>query len=70
MKLINKITGKEVQKGDILTDFRGDNAIAWYWREPDHGEGKISVKNNPEDDMCCGEYYVSVFGLKWVEGDE
>ena len=67
MKLIYEKTGKEVQKGDVLTSFRGENYIAHYWREPTHGVGKISVKRNPEDDMSCGEYYVTVFDLKWVE---
>lgn len=65
MKLYYKGTDKEVQKGDILTDFRGDHAIADYWREPTHGVGKISVKNNPDDVMSYGEYYVTVFDLEW-----
>ena len=68
-RLVYKDTGKEVQKGDILTDFRGDKAIAHYWREPNHGIGKISVKRNPDDLISCGEYYVSVFGLEWVEDE-
>jgi len=67
MKLIYENTGKEVQKGDVLTDFRGDKAIADYWREPTYGNGKITVKNNPDDTTSSGEYYVSVFGLKWVD---
>lgn len=67
MKLIYENTGKEVQKGDVLTDFRGDKAIADYWREPAHGNGKITVKNNPDDTTSSGEYYVYVFGLKWVD---
>ena len=65
MKLYYKGTNKEVRKGDILTDFRGDHAIADYWREPTHGEGKISVKDKPEDKLCYAEYYVGVFGLEW-----
>lgn len=68
MKLIYENTGKEVKKGDVLTDFRGDKAIADYWREPVHGSGKITVKNNPDDTASSGEYYVSVFGLKWKMG--
>ncbi len=64
MKLYYKGTDKEVQKGDVLTDFRGDKAIAEYWREPNHGIGKITVKNNP-DDQFNSEYYVSVFDLEW-----
>lgn len=63
MKLYYKGTDREVQKGDVLTDFRGDKAIAWYWREPTHGVGKITVKAN-EDDMGM-EYYVTVFDLEW-----
>ena len=65
MKLYYKGTDKEVQKGDVLTDFRGENRIAYYWREPTHGVGKISVKKTPEDKMSYGEFYVSVFGLEW-----
>ena len=66
-KLVYKGTDREVKKGDVLTDFRGDKSIADYWREPTHGVGKISVKNKPEDTMSCGEYYVSVFDLEWVD---
>ena len=66
MRLVYKGTEKEVQKGDILTDFRGDTAITYYWKEPTHGEGKISVKQNSDDFMSM-EYYVSVFGLEWIE---
>ena len=47
----------------MLTDFRGDKAVAWYWREPTHGVGKITVKTD-EDDMGM-EYYVTVFDLEW-----
>lgn len=65
MKLVYKGTDKEVKKGDILTDFRGDKAIARYWKEPTHGVGKIYVENIPHD--SDGEYYVSVFNLEWVE---
>ena len=68
-RLIYKATGKEVQKGDVLTDFRGDKAIASYWREPTHGIGKISVKRKPDDLMSYGEYYVSVFGLEWIDDE-
>lgn len=64
MKLVYKGTDIEVKVGDELTSFRGDKAIAHYWREPSHGIGKITVKKNTEDKMCS-EYYVSVFGLEW-----
>lgn len=65
MVLIHKETGKEIKKGDVLTSFRGEKYIADYFREPTHGEGKITVKKNADDVMSCGEYYVSVFGLEW-----
>ena len=64
MKLYYKGMDREVQKGDVLIDFRGDKTIAEYWKEPDHGVGKITVKNNP-DDQFSSEYYVSVFDLEW-----
>lgn len=67
MKLVYKATGVEVKKGDELTSFRGEKYIADYFREPTHGVGKISVKKNKEDTMCCNEFYVSVFNLEWVE---
>ncbi len=70
LKLFYKGTDREVQIGDLLTDFRGDHAYAYYWREPTHGVGKISVKNNMDDPLSCGEYYVSVFDLEWREVDE
>ena len=44
MKLYYKGTDREVQKGDVLTDFRGDKAIAEYWKEPNHGVGKYVLK--------------------------
>ena len=66
MKLVYKGTTKEVKKGDLLTDFRGDNAYADYWREPTYGIGKITVKENLNDIMGM-EYYVSVFNLEWVD---
>lgn len=67
MKLYYKGTNREVKKGDVLTDFKGNKAIAYYWREPTHGEGKISIKKNADDLLACGEYYVSVYKLEWRE---
>ena len=68
-RLVYKATGEEVQKGDVLTDFGGDKVIASYWIEPTHGIGKILVKRKPYDLMSYREYYVSVFGLEWVEDE-
>lgn len=67
MKLVYKGTDKEVKKGDILTDFRGDKAIADYWREPTHGVGKICVKDIDNPNSFSMEYYVSVFNLEWID---
>ena len=67
MKLVYKGTDKEVKKGDILTDFRGNKAIADYFREPDHGVGKICVKDIDNPDGFSMEYYVSVFNLEWID---
>lgn len=65
MNLYYKGTDKLVNVGDEVTSFRGEKYIVHYFREPNHGEGKVSVKKNVNDDLCCGEYYVSVFGLEW-----
>lgn len=70
MRLVNKETGKEVKVGDKLTDFRGDTAYATYFREPTHGSGKICVVEDKKDmnnPSATREYYVSVYGLEWVE---
>ena len=64
MKLYYKGTDDEVQKDDILKDFHGEKWFAYYWKEPDHGVGKICVKRN-KDDIHCLEYYVTVFDLEW-----
>lgn len=65
MKLYYKGTDREVKKGDLLTSFRGDKMYAYYWTEPTHGIGKISVKKSMNDTLSCGEYYVSVYNLEW-----
>lgn len=68
-RLINPKTLCEIKQRDELTSFRGDKYIAWYYTEPDHGVGKISVKKHAEDSMCCNEFYITVFGLEWVDTD-
>lgn len=61
-KLINEITGLEVKKGDILTDFRGDTAIFNYFEEPHKpsSTGKVYT-----DRMSAS--YPSVYDLKIVD---
>lgn len=63
MKLMYKGTDREVKYGDVLTTSRGEIYKAYYWREPNHGEGKVTVKNEKGE---CREFYVSVFGLEWI----
>ena len=65
MKLYYKGTNREVQRGDVLTDFRGNQTYAYYWTEPTHGEGKICTRNNMDDLRDTREHYVSVYNLEW-----
>jgi hypothetical protein len=66
MKLIHKSTGKPVQKGDIVTDFRGDQAKVVGGTEPRHdgSTGRIYVEAIPEG--FTHGYYPSVFNCEWV----
>ena len=68
MKLVNEKTGEAVQSGQELTDFRGEKSILIDATAPRHSasEGKAYVKKSLDSDFGS-EYYVSVFGLKWVE---
>lgn len=70
MRLVYKGTDKEVKVGDIVTDFRGEDSIVSYFAEPNKpsSEGKITVKRT-EDDFGR-EYYVSCFGLEWIERED
>lgn len=67
MKLVNEKTGEAVQSGQELTDFRGEKSILIDATAPRHSasEGKAYV--NDVDSDFKGEYYVSCFGLKWVD---
>jgi len=68
MKLIYETTGKPVNTGDVAHDFRGDAAIVTGWQEPRHSgsTGRVHVKEMNEQGFT-GEYYPSVYGMKWVE---
>ena len=67
MRLIKETTGVEVKSGDVAHDFRGDAAIITGWQEPRHSgsTGRVYVKEM-SDQGFTGEYYPSVYGLKWV----
>ena len=61
MTLIDEKTGKAAQVGDVLTDFRGDTSTLTGMREPQHAGSSGRVFTDE------GEFFPSVFGLKWVE---
>ncbi len=68
MRLIKESTGEEVKTGDVAHDFRGEAAIVTGWAQPRHegSTGRVYVKEMNEQGFT-GEYYPSVYGLKWVE---
>lgn len=68
MKLIKEKTGDIVNVGDVAHDFRGQAAIITGWAMPRHegSTGRVYIKEMDERGMT-GEYYPSVYGMKWVE---
>jgi len=68
MRLIKETTGEEVKTGDVVHCFRGKAAIVTSWAQPDHtgSTGRVHIKEIGERGFT-GEYYPSVYGLKWVE---
>lgn len=68
MKLIKETTGVEVKTGEVVHDFSGEAAIVTGWAQPRHSgsTGRVYVKEMGEQGFT-GEYYPSVYGLKWVE---
>jgi hypothetical protein len=68
MRLIKESTGVEVKTGDIVHDFRGKAAYITGWALPKHSgsTGRVHVKEM-SDRPFSGEYYPSVYGLKWVD---
>jgi len=68
MRLIKETTGVEVNTGDIVHDFRGKAAYVTGWATPRHSgsTGRVYVKEM-NDQGFTGEYYPSVYGLKWVD---
>lgn len=68
MRLIKETTGEEVKTGEVVHDFRGKAAILTDWALPKHegSTGRVYVKEMNERGLT-GEYYPSVYGLKWGE---
>lgn len=67
MRLIRESTGTEVKTGEVVHDFRGEAAIVTGWALPNHSgsTGRVFIKEM-SDQGFTGEYYPSVYGLKWV----
>ena len=66
MQLINEKTKQPVKTGDVVHDFRGRPAFVTGWREPQtpQSTGRVYTKTIA-DQAFDGEYYPSVYGLKW-----
>ena len=64
MKLLHK-NGEEVKPGDLVTDFRGDEATVIHYEQPKHegSTGRVYVRwVGAQFDAL---YYPGVFGLEW-----
>lgn len=59
--------GQRAIVGDIITSFRGEKAQLSYFRPPhkESSSGKCSITWMGENETG-GEYYVGVFGMKWL----
>lgn len=64
LKLVHVKTGKEVEVGDKVKDFRGDPAVVTGWTPPRKpaSEGHIRVKINGHE----MEYYAGVYDTEWI----
>lgn len=69
MILINITTGEPVSVGDTVTDFRGEEAILTGGTPPHKpsSTGRVFVRSASAEVGWSGEYYPSVYNLKWVE---
>lgn len=65
-KLVHKDTGIECDKGDIVSDFRMNDAVVMGGQPPHKisSTGKVFVKRTGFE--MTDTYYPSVFNLKWV----
>jgi hypothetical protein len=73
MRLVHKDSRKPVEKGEVLTDFRGDRAIFDHHVEPVHSGStgrayvmELDDNGDPIRDSSFG-YYPSVFDLEWEQ---
>lgn len=65
-RLIDTSTDAPAIMGQTLTDFRGDTAVLTDARPP-HKPSSSGFVYVRDEAGHSGEYYPSVFGLKWVE---
>ena len=65
MRLIHKNTGKLVEVGDTITNFRGEETVIKSFSEPHKpsSQGKVFTATGYE-------YYVGVYDMKWVDRDD
>ena len=70
MRLVYKVTGKEVKVGDIVTTFRGDKCEVKYFRPPHKSSSSGKVTVQLEGSNLSMEYYVSVIGAEWIERED
>lgn len=63
--LVHSKSRKPVERGEVVTDFRGDTATVTGWDEPRHpgSTGRVYVK--PADADWTHGYYPSVYDLEW-----
>lgn len=63
--LVHKSTGKPVQIGEEVTDFRGDKAIVTGWDTP-HSPASTGRLYVVEQDRAPFGFYPSVFDCEWI----
>lgn len=69
MKLIHKHTRREVHKGDIVKNFRGEQAIVVSWTKPHSpaSTGRIIVAVSREIEYNC---YPEFYSCEWIERED
>jgi len=60
VQLIEESTGQVVNKGDVITTFRGETSIV----------RDVNPPHKPSSSGRVNGYYASVWGLKFVEVEE
>ena len=67
-KLVDEKTGAVIEKGAIVTDFRGDTFILDDWTAPRHegSTGRVYVRPAEDPKAIAREYYPGVIGAAIV----